>query len=105
MGLFVSHFVKADEQLRSDFLADITKASEKCHPKSPTTSDMCRDARASTIAITSSQSKYLLICRPALTIYFISNYLLPIEPVNLSGEIGEGRRGAALYLRDEITEE
>lgn len=35
VGLFASHFVTADEQLRSDLFTDIKKASEKCHPKIP----------------------------------------------------------------------
>lgn len=93
MGLFTSHFVTADEQPRSDLFADIKKASEKCH-QDPTTSDIRRDERTVTIAITSPQSKYVIMCCPALTNYLISNYLLPSEPLNLKrvmGGVGRAR--------------
>lgn len=80
-GGFAPHFVTADEQPRSDLFADIMKASEKCHPKIP---PLPISTHAATIAITSPQSKYVLICCLALTNYLISNYLLPSEPVNLN---------------------
>lgn len=66
-------------------------------PKDPTTYVICRDALAVTIAITSPQSKYVIICCPALTTHLISNYLLPIEPVNLNREIG-GVGAARLFI-------